>query len=255
MSLFPSLPCTLKPAGYQTASNAIAILNSNMLVNLTGTSTTATKALIVVLILAVLALDVAILYYISRNAVAEGRELLREHFKFKKIKLVYPKHVPKKHKKHKQPVRYREHYEVYGDDDVPDHDHDHDHGHKDKKDEDAYTTPFVETHGLDGYGLQYKDEDYSGSNDILFKPPKEIFKDKWQGLPPAPPAPLKPGEKPTPAPLKKVKSKARSVKNYIGDFVFGTVAGRLKKRYKTRVRRRRTDGRTDRRTDGTRRRR
>jgi hypothetical protein len=70
-----------------------------MLVNLNGgNAVSPTRGLVILLIFAIFAVDVAVLYYISRNAVANGRRFIKDNFRFKRVKLVYPKPQHKKKK-------------------------------------------------------------------------------------------------------------------------------------------------------------
>ena len=82
-------------AGYEGLKNAFGILNENILMNLSDTGVSPAKLAVVLLIAAVLAVDIAVLWLISRNSLAEARTFFKDNFYFKRIKLVYPTPVPK----------------------------------------------------------------------------------------------------------------------------------------------------------------
>ena len=63
--------------------------------NLSDTGISPAKLAVVCLIAAVLAVDIAVLWLISRNTIAEARTFFKDNFYFKRIKLVYPTPVPK----------------------------------------------------------------------------------------------------------------------------------------------------------------
>ena len=63
--------------------------------NLSDTGVSPAKLAVVLLIAAVLAVDIAVLWLISRNSLAEARTFFKDNFYFKRIKLVYPTPVPK----------------------------------------------------------------------------------------------------------------------------------------------------------------
>ena len=82
-------------AGYEGLKNAFGIINENLLMNLSDTGISPAKLAVVCLIAAVLAVDIAVLWLISRNTIAEARTFFKDNFYFKRIKLVYPTPVPK----------------------------------------------------------------------------------------------------------------------------------------------------------------
>ena len=82
-------------AGYEGLKNAFGILNQNILMNLSDTGVSPAKLAVVCLIAAVLAVDIAVLWLISRNTLAEARTFFKDNFYFKRIRLVYPTPVPK----------------------------------------------------------------------------------------------------------------------------------------------------------------
>ena len=63
--------------------------------NLSDTAVSPAKLAVVLLIAAVLAVDIAVLWLISRNTIAEARTFFKDNFYFKRIRLVYPTPVPK----------------------------------------------------------------------------------------------------------------------------------------------------------------
>ena len=82
-------------AGYEGLKNAFGILNQNILMNLSDTAVSPAKLAVVCLIAAVLAVDIAVLWLISRNTIADARTFFKDNFYFRRIKLVYPTPVPK----------------------------------------------------------------------------------------------------------------------------------------------------------------
>ena len=94
-------PTTIPPivpgssSSYEGLKNAFGILNENLLLNLSDTGVSPAKLAVVCLIAAVLAVDVAVLWLISRNTIAEARAFFRDNFYFKRIRLVYPTPAPR----------------------------------------------------------------------------------------------------------------------------------------------------------------
>ena len=82
-------------SSYEGLKNAFGILNENLLLNLSDTGVSPAKLAVVCLIAAVLAVDVAVLWLISRNTIAEARTFFKDNFYFKRIRLVYPTPVPR----------------------------------------------------------------------------------------------------------------------------------------------------------------
>ena len=97
--LFITLVHPSHPSGssssYEGLKNAFGILNENLLLNLSDTGVSPAKLAVVCLIAAVLAVDVAVLWLISRNTIAEARTFFKDNFYFRRIRLVYPTPVPR----------------------------------------------------------------------------------------------------------------------------------------------------------------